>query len=666
MIGNVSKAKRDPNRVDVWQPIPLGINIDNINDGFYYTARDNEIATVSDILDCPNLIIQKTVYGSYVVQIKIDATYNADVYIRSNVENEGWSDWEKVGADVVDNLTSTSTGASLSANQGRVLNDMLTEVSTVANDALNLSEAHTVEIIDTTAELKKMIGDVQLAAPTVDITQTTGGHVVRITDRDGTKSFTVPNGGKGDKGDKGDTGAKGDKGDPFTYADFTPEQLASLKGEKGEKGDPGTGGAGVTVVDNLTSTSTTSALSAKQGRVLNEQIYNLENNLSDAQVSLETMIRENKLIINDKEAKLKEIIGTKMDGWKPIPVAGEIGEQYSDYDNLEDGFYYDVHHYHAFLIQCTSSNTRIQLKAEYSDLYIRCRDEGQWWDWRKLNNPTPIDNLASTSAAVPLSANQGRVLKEMIANIGTPTSQTLSPTSQTLSPEMHRVTFRGKNLGSTVTAEQKTAIANGTFDDLFLGDYWVINDIVWRIVDMDYWYNTGANNKKDVHHIVLMPDTCLTKNACIDSTGGTSLGYYGTEMRTSTMKDVCDLIPDELWESIFIHRDYLCNSATDGYPDGNIYVEIDAELPSEIMMFGTRLESPSPTGGNSFSGSTYSKTQLALFQIAPKFITIRENYWLRDIASVETFCYVNGTGSVRTYPVTNEAGVRPVFAIKGE
>ena len=34
-------------------------------------------------------------------------------------------------------------------------------------------------------------------------------------------------------------GPKGDKGDPFTYADFTPEQLAGLKGEKGDKGDPG-------------------------------------------------------------------------------------------------------------------------------------------------------------------------------------------------------------------------------------------------------------------------------------------------------------------------------------------------------------------------------------------------------------------------------------------
>lgn len=36
---------------------------------------------------------------------------------------------------------------------------------------------------------------------------------------------------------QGAQGQKGDKGDPFTYADFTPEQLAALKGEKGDKGD---------------------------------------------------------------------------------------------------------------------------------------------------------------------------------------------------------------------------------------------------------------------------------------------------------------------------------------------------------------------------------------------------------------------------------------------
>ena len=56
-------------------------------------------------------------------------------------------------------------------------------------------------------------------------------------------------------GQKGDPGPKGDKGDPFTYADFTPDQLAALKGPKGDpgpqgpQGPAGVGGSGGGSVD---------------------------------------------------------------------------------------------------------------------------------------------------------------------------------------------------------------------------------------------------------------------------------------------------------------------------------------------------------------------------------------------------------------------------------
>ncbi len=45
------------------------------------------------------------------------------------------------------------------------------------------------------------------------------------------------------------------------------------------------------------------------------------------------------------------------------------------------------------------------------------------------------------------------------------------------SPTNHRLVFRGKNLGSAVTTEQLAAIQAGTFEDLWLGDYWVINGV---------------------------------------------------------------------------------------------------------------------------------------------------------------------------------------------
>ena len=40
-----------------------------------------------------------------------------------------------------------------------------------------------------------------------------------------------PQGPKGEKGDIGPQGPKGDKGDAFTYADFTPEQIAEISNQ---------------------------------------------------------------------------------------------------------------------------------------------------------------------------------------------------------------------------------------------------------------------------------------------------------------------------------------------------------------------------------------------------------------------------------------------------
>ncbi len=70
---------------------------------------------------------------------------------------------------------------------------------------------------------------------------------------------------KGDKGDKGDTGAKGDA---FTYADFTPEQIAALKGEKGDTGATGaTGATGQTGATGATGNGISSATFDSSGNL---------------------------------------------------------------------------------------------------------------------------------------------------------------------------------------------------------------------------------------------------------------------------------------------------------------------------------------------------------------------------------------------------------------
>ena len=51
----------------------------------------------------------------------------------------------------------------------------------------------------------------------------------------------------------------------------------------------------------------------------------------------------------------------------------------------------------------------------------------------------------------------------------------------------HNSIYRGKYLGSSVTAEQYTAISSGTFEDLYIGDYWTIGGVNYRIAAFNYY-----------------------------------------------------------------------------------------------------------------------------------------------------------------------------------
>lgn len=100
--------------------------------------------------------------------------------------------------------------------------------------------------------------------------------------------------------------------------------------------------------------------------------------------------------------------------------------------------------------------------------------------------------------------------------------------------ELRRVLFRGKNLGTALTAVQKAAIKDGSFKGMFLGDYWSIGGRIWRIVDMDYWYNCG-NTAFTSHHLVIMPDEALY-NAQMNTTNVTTGGYVALRCTRVTCK----------------------------------------------------------------------------------------------------------------------------------
>lgn len=228
--------------------------------------------------------------------------------------------------------------------------------------------------------------------------------------------------------------------------------------------------------------------------------------------------------------------------------------------------------------------------------------------------------------------------------------------------ELRRVIFRGKNLGTALTAVQKAAIKDGSFKGMFLGDYWSIGGRIWRIVDMDYWYNCG-DTAFTSHHLVIMPDEALY-NAQMNTTNVTTGGYVGSEMYKTNMANAKTIVNAAFQGSVLTHREHLCNAVANGKQSGGAWFDSSIELPSEIMMYG-HIHFGNASDGNTIPNIyTPSKTQLALFMVCPRFITDRSHVqWLRDVVSSASFASVNGFGDTNYAAASDSLGVRPVFPV---
>lgn len=228
--------------------------------------------------------------------------------------------------------------------------------------------------------------------------------------------------------------------------------------------------------------------------------------------------------------------------------------------------------------------------------------------------------------------------------------------------ELRRVLFRGKNLGTALTAVQKAAIKDGSFKGMFLGDYWSIGGRIWRIVDMDYWYNCG-DTAFTSHHLVIMPDEALY-NAKMNTTNVTTGGYVGSEMYKNNLANAKTIVNAAFQGSVLTHREYLCNAVANGRPSGGAWFDSSVELPNESMMYGHPHFSPTSDGSTVPAIYTISKTQLALYMVCPRFIVNRSyNQWLRDVVSSASFAFVHANGDTFFASASNSLGVRPVFPV---
>lgn len=235
----------------------------------------------------------------------------------------------------------------------------------------------------------------------------------------------------------------------------------------------------------------------------------------------------------------------------------------------------------------------------------------------------------------------------------------------------HNAIYRGKSLGSTVTTAQYAAIKAGTFDDLYIGDYWTIGGVNYRIAAFDYYLNSG-DTSCTTHHVVIVPDTCLYDAQMHNTSSGgyeggaantTTGGYVGSDMYKSNLEQAKTTIKSAFSGHVLKHRIYLTNAVANGRASGGAWCDSEVDLMCEQMVYGSGIFSPVSDGSNIPANYRVEKSQLPLFQHEPSRICNRATWWLRDVITASRFADVGNDGGAGFSGASHSLGVRPAFCI---
>ena len=223
----------------------------------------------------------------------------------------------------------------------------------------------------------------------------------------------------------------------------------------------------------------------------------------------------------------------------------------------------------------------------------------------------------------------------------------------------HRNKIRLNSLGTSISTAQQTEIRNGTFRGMWLGSYWTINNVVYRIVDFDYFYGGGNVTK---HHVVLVPDNELGSYQLGGSTAtGYLQGFAGTNLYASIRPTWDTNLTAVFGDGLLTHNEAVVNlSNANGHPMAVGTVGVKTLPMSEIQMYGNRIRSVSVAA--SPGANTFSPRQFSLYQMGYPYWN-SGSFWLRDQSAATYFCRVASNGLATDASHVTSLGYRPYFLL---
>lgn len=254
--------------------------------------------------------------------------------------------------------------------------------------------------------------------------------------------------------------------------------------------------------------------------------------------------------------------------------------------------------------------------------------------------------------------------------------------------QAHNSMCRGKDLTAYYNnGGFSKAVAAGTFDDIFPGDY-ITKEITvdgasigtekWLIGDLNYEMYAG-DGMCTTNHALIVPQDVLNVNTRMCATNDTTGGYVASEMWQTTIPKYVTAIQNAFGSGhVLKHRELLSNAISASAPAGGgagwvgsssgwAWYDVYVNLMNENMVYGGRVF------GSAFDTGERTQ-QIALFRHNPSARiagyrnnrTDRKWYWLTAVASASRFADCATSGDATYFDASYSdpwSGIRPSFLL---
>lgn len=229
----------------------------------------------------------------------------------------------------------------------------------------------------------------------------------------------------------------------------------------------------------------------------------------------------------------------------------------------------------------------------------------------------------------------------------------------------HNAIYRGKYLGGSVTTAQWAAIKAGTFEDLYIGDYWTISGIDYVIAAFDYYLYAG-DTETTAHHLTIVPRKNMYYHVMNDTNVVTG-AYVGSKMYKSGLNSAKTTIANAFGSNHILTIRQLYSNSTNadyGFGTGFAWYSDSVFLMNEVNVYGTYVHTEmyrtTQWGSDKYSADN---SQYPVFAFDKTMIHTRQDYWLRNVATSVAFAFVDGYGLPSYTAASGAHGVRPAFNI---